>query len=172
MNTTELVVEIRPKKKIQAHTHKHYWSYVLIDPIFSLTLSSYWSYILTGPKILLILYSHWSYVPTNPKYPWSYTPTYSKLPMILCSYLNLFPVDLVFLLILRCQWFHYSSDYGVTPNWVYDVAASSHSIHFLPCIQLLFIESWKWQSSIYFLSDYDLHSKFAFRNVAALLTIN
>ena len=92
--------------------------------------------------------------------------------MILCSYLNLFPVDLVFLLILRCQWFHYSSDYGVTPNWVYDVAASSHSIHFLPCIQLLFIESWKWQSSIYFLSDHDLHSKFAFRNVAALLTIN
>ena len=160
MNTTELVVEIRPKKNSGPY------------PQTLLILCSHRSYILTDPKFLLILYSHWSYVPTNRKYPWSYTPTYSKLPMILCSYLNLFPVDLVFLLILRCQWFHYSSDYGVTPNWVYDVAASSHSIHFLPCIQLLFIESWKWQSSIYFLSDHDLHSKFAFRNVAALLTIN
>ena len=87
MNTTELVVEIRPKK-IQAHTHKHYWSYVLIDPIFSLTLSSYWSYILTDLMFLLIVSTLDPILPLILSCQWSYVAIWTYFPLILCSYLS------------------------------------------------------------------------------------
>lgn len=50
VNTSEPVVEIRPKKNSGPY------------PQTLLILCSHRSYILTDPKFLLILYSHWSLI--------------------------------------------------------------------------------------------------------------